>query len=176
MVATVVTSFVKAKKLLSSADVPKFAQGGVLSGASHQRGGMAVVDEYGVKQAEVEGGEAILPVSTTAANMPMIQEMLANPGKTVMPVPRFNIDTQSLTSSVANAPSFANGGSMPAPAPQYTQSTTVDNSEVVAAIQQLAGAVMMDKDRRAVVSIQQFTDKQEDLEYIQNFSDIRSSK
>lgn len=176
MVATVVGAFVKAKKLMSSADTPKFATGGVLQGASHQRGGMAVVDEYGVKQAEVEGGEAILPVSTTAANMPLINYMLQNPGKSIMPTPSVSIDTASLGASVSNAPKFATGGSMPQ-APAYSSTSSADNTAamLLPELQKLTAAVMMDKDRRAVVSIQQFTDKQDDLENIKKFSDIRSS-
>lgn len=175
MVATVVGAFVKAKKLITGADAPKFAKGGVLSGPRHAMGGMAVVDQYGNKQAEVEGGEAILPVETTNANMPFIQYMLANPGKTVMPTPSVNIDTSSLNTSVSGAPRFANGGTMPT-APNYvTTSSAADNSAVVATLEKLTAAVLMDKDRRAVVSIQQFTDKQEDLDTIKKFSDIRST-
>ena len=174
MVATVVASFVKAKKLISGADAPKFAQGGVLSGPRHSAGGMAVVDQYGRKQAEVEGGEAILPVDTTAANLPFIQYMLANPGKTVMPTPSVNIDTSSLNTSISGAPRFANGGTMPS-APNYGSTSSAADSGMLAELRKLTAAVLMDKDRRAVVSIQQFTDKQDDLDTIRKFSDIRSS-
>ena len=174
MIATVDGSFVKAKKLMSGADAPKFADGGVLSGPSHSAGGMAVVDQYGNKQAEVEGGEAILPVNTTAANLPFIQYMLANPGKTVMPTPSVNIDTSSLNTSISGAPRFANGGTMPS-APSYGSTSSAADSGMLAELRKLTAAVLVDKDRRAVVSIQQFTDKQEDLDTIRKFSDIRSS-
>jgi hypothetical protein len=39
---------------------PTFGHGGRTSGRSHAQGGMAVVDEYGNKQAEVEGNEGII--------------------------------------------------------------------------------------------------------------------
>lgn len=176
MIATVVGAFVKAKKLLSNADAPKFARGGILNGKRHAQGGMAVVDEYGVKQAEVEGGEVIIPVDTAAANMPFIEHMLANPGKTIMPQPRFNIDTASLSTSVTAAPRFANGGTMPsAPAPDYTASSTAQDNGMAAAIEKLASAVMAQKNQRAFVSLQQFSDKQDDLDFIQKYSDIRST-
>lgn len=168
MIATVVASFVKAKNIISGA--PKYADGGVLRGPRHSAGGLSVVDQYGNKQAEVEGGEAILPVSTTQANLPFINYMLANPGKTVMPTPSVNIDTGSLNASVTGVPTFAGGGSMPA-ANNYTSTDT----GVLAKLDALTAAVLMQKDQRAVVSIQQFTDKQEDLDLIKKFSDIRST-
>lgn len=167
MIATVAASFVKAKNIIKGA--PEFEAGGVLSGPRHSQGGMAVVDANGNKQAEVEGGEAILPVDTTQANMPLIQAMLANRGKTIMPTPSVSIDTASLSSSITSVPSFANGGTMPQPS--YTSTTTELSSKLDA----LTAAVLADKDRRAIVSIQQFTDKQDDLELIRGFSDIRST-
>lgn len=168
MVATVVTSFVKAKKLISGA--PEFEAGGVLSGPRHSAGGMAVVDAYGNKQAEVEGGEAIIPVDTTQANMPLINAMLANRGKTIMPTPSVSIDTASLTSSISGVPQFAGGGTMPAPSYSSDASTTLASR-----LDALTLAVMAQKDNRAIVSLQQFTDKQDDLDLIKKFSDIRST-
>lgn len=47
-------------KLIASKEPPAFAKGGKLNGRSHNQGGMAVVDHYGRKQAEVEGDEGIL--------------------------------------------------------------------------------------------------------------------
>ena len=166
MVATVVASFVKAKKLISGA--PEFEAGGVLAGPRHAQGGMAVVDGNGVKQAEVEGGEAIIPVDTTQANMPLINAMLANRGKTVMPTPSVTIDTASLNSSITAVPSFENGGTMPA-------AGNGGGVDLGAKMDQLINAVLVQKDQRAYVSIQQFTDKQEDLNLIRGYSDIRST-
>lgn len=47
-------------KLIASKEPPAFAKGGKLNGKSHHQGGMAVVDHFGRKQAEVEGDEVIL--------------------------------------------------------------------------------------------------------------------
>lgn len=45
---------------------PAYARGGVLYGRSHAEGGMGVYDQYGKKQAELEGGEAIVNRRTIA--------------------------------------------------------------------------------------------------------------
>jgi hypothetical protein len=45
---------------IASAKPPAFGRGGRTSGRSHANGGMAVVDEHGNKQAEVEGNEGII--------------------------------------------------------------------------------------------------------------------
>lgn len=169
MVASVVTAFVKAKKLISGADAPKFATGGVLNGKSHAEGGMAVVDENGVKQAEVEGGEAILPVSTTMANMPLISTMLQNPGKTLMPSPAVSVDTGSLNASIGRSmPSYANGGiySGGDDVPEHQN----DNMAVVQEMLRALPNVL-----KAEVSLRRFTDKEDDLADIKNYSDIRAT-
>jgi len=168
MIGSVVGAFAKAKSIIKGA--PEFESGGVLNGPRHSQGGMAVVDANGNKQAEVEGGEAILPVDTTQANMPLISAMLANRGKTIMPTPNVAIDTASLNSSITSVPSFANGGTMPQPS--YSINATAD---LGSKLDMLAAAVLADKDRRAIVSLQQFSDKEEDLAYIRGFSDIRST-
>lgn len=45
---------------IASEKPPAFARGGKLDGKSHSQGGMAVVDHFGRKQAEVEGDEGII--------------------------------------------------------------------------------------------------------------------
>jgi hypothetical protein len=44
---------------IASAKPPEFGHGGLLNGPLHKQGGMGVYDQYGRKQAEMEGGEGI---------------------------------------------------------------------------------------------------------------------
>lgn len=72
---------------IESQPVPEFAKGTILSGGrSHSQGGMPIINpNTGRKVYEIENGEAIIPTSTTASNLPLIHALLASNGRSIMP-------------------------------------------------------------------------------------------
>lgn len=179
MIGTVVGSFVQAKQLLGGGKTKKHRKGTILEGPSHEQNGMAIIDQHGNKVAEVEGGEGLISKASTEANMPFIEAMLANPGKTIMPMPQFQVDAKSLQTSVARTtPSFRNGSNnLGNDISEARQSVYQSDSSSVDAINNLATRIAEWPDRiKADVSLTQMSEKTNDYNEIREFSDIRSSK
>ncbi|MGB1317004.1 MAG: hypothetical protein ACPG5W_02290, partial [Flavobacteriales bacterium] len=188
---TQVTSIVdsaKAAKVDTDVSVPSFGSGfggRILKGQRHGingKGGLRVMDDYGNVQAMFEGGESLIPEDTSVANMPLIEAMLNNRGKSIIPVPAFNVDTVALQRSVTgHIPSFGDGFSsgngVDSGAFDGSSTSTQSSAEGALAqqIERLIHAVQEEKARPAIVSQRQLKDKEEDLDYIRSYSDIRKA-
>ncbi len=88
---------------------PSFRDGTIIDGPAHEQGGIDLMIG-GRKVGEMEGKEAIIGKASVAANKPVIDAMLRNPGKTITPamlqapLPQFDVATA--TRNVQ----FENGG------------------------------------------------------------------
>jgi hypothetical protein len=168
---------------IASQKPPQFARGGKTTGKSHAQGGMAVIDEYGNKQAEVEGDEGIInkrsmrdrsTYSVTGTPSQIASKINAlhggvhwESGATLTPAWRTAQPARMNFAAINQTyqRKYADGGTFNSAAP-------VDNSqqnELLAAMavtlnnlnQQLANGIT------AVASIKQFNDQQKRLENIQ---------
>lgn len=118
-----IRSLVSGENLPTYSSTTTFERGGWMSyGPMHASGGMPVINPYnGTKQAEIEGGEAILSRQTVANNYSVVRQLLE----------------QSTSRAGARIPQFNYGG-MAGAAPQISGSvsSTLDASEFRAAIEE----------------------------------------
>lgn len=106
---------------INSQKAPTFSTGGIPDGPRHSSGGIALMSR-GQKIGEMEGGEAIINRDVTAANRPLINQLIsagkANDFNPIMPgwysTPTSRLNVGRISSAVGNA-YYAGGGLAPMP-------------------------------------------------------------
>lgn len=163
----------------TSLSVPAFAGG--TKGGTVTPSGWKLVGEEGPELMYTPGGEKIVTASDTASILGKYNLSNVNSafnGSNQMPAPSYTIDTTAIGSAIGQPmPSFANGtmGSVGAFNSDVGRTMADGNNVLVAKIDQLIAAVMVEKTRPAIVSQRQMKDREDDLAYIKNFSDIRKT-
>ena len=76
---------ISSQKFAKGGQLPEYANGGLLQGASHSQGGIPLFNN-GNQIAEVEGGEYIINRSATAANLDLLKAINASGNGTVVPI------------------------------------------------------------------------------------------
>ncbi len=79
MAALIAATGVAQIAAIAAQPVPEYAKGGYLLSndlPSHAQGGLSVVDQYGNKHAEVEGGEGIIPRQYARRYKPLVDRMI----------------------------------------------------------------------------------------------------
>jgi predicted nucleic acid-binding Zn-ribbon protein len=177
MIGTVMSAFTQVKGIMDSAKqakvdtdvtVPAFKTG--TKGSTVTPPGWKLVGEEGPELINTPGGEKVITAPDTASILSKYN------ASSMMPVPRFRVDTAALNRSVKQAiPGFANG-TAGATNSFYNEMTSsgAGGSVLEQQMERLIAAVMEEKERPAVVSQRQIKDRDTDLSYIRNFSDIRN--
>jgi TP901 family phage tail tape measure protein len=127
-----------------------FRDGGMLTvGPSHQAGGMALLGYNGTKQAELEGGEAILSRETVANNYSIVRQLLE----------------QSTLKAGAAIPQFNYGGMIGAAQQMQPQNvtTTLDAAAFSRAVAEFSQAVK-NIEAKVVFNNQLITDLRKNIE------------
>lgn len=132
--------------VIVSQRAPKFARGGQLpQGPSHAAGGISLIDPFGKKVGEIEGGEPILSKETYANNRQLIDTLLYSSQR--LNGARINVNTQD---AIQADRMFRYGGLAPAVTHHTTHhvnNQTTDLSVLVTKLSQLEDAVREEKAR-----------------------------
>ena len=115
--------------LIASAQPPSYGDGTILDGPKHsdKSKGLPIINPYtGQALAYVEGGEAVIPGATVQANRPLINQLLANKGKSVMAqsMSRYMQMPNLNSSRVASNVQMANGGYILNASNKFNSNTT----------------------------------------------------